>query len=63
MEDDDRRAIALFRFGVLGPLVSARLEHGDRAAYFAEAAARRHVMPPERRIVQLSPRTIVSTRP
>ena len=58
MEDDEKRAIALFRFGVLGPLVSARLEHGDRAAYFAEAAARRHVMPPEGRIVQLSPRTI-----
>ncbi len=58
MDDDTRRAIALFRFGVLGPLVSARLEHGDRAAYFEEAAARRHVMPPDGRIVQLSPRTI-----
>jgi len=58
MEDDEKRAIALFRFGVLGPLVSARLEHGDRAAYFAEAAGRRHVMPPDGRIVQLSPRTI-----
>ena len=51
MDDDEKRAIALFRFGVLGPLVSARLEHGDRAAYFAEAAARRHVMPPDGRIV------------
>ena len=58
MDDNEKRAIALFRFGVLGPLVSARLEHGDRAAYFAEAAARRHVMPPDGRIVQLSPRTI-----
>jgi transposase InsO family protein len=58
MDDDARRAIALFRFGVLGPLVSARLEHGDRTAYFAEAAARRHVVPPDGRIVQLSARTI-----
>lgn len=28
MDDDAKRAIALFRLGVLGPLVSARLEHG-----------------------------------
>jgi len=60
MDDDVRRAIGLFRFGVLGPLVSARLEHGDRTAYFAEAAARHHVMPPDGRIVRLSPRTIES---
>jgi hypothetical protein len=60
MDDDTRRAIGLFRFGVLGPLVSARLEHGDRTAYFAAAASRRHVMPPDGRIVQLSPRTIES---
>jgi len=60
MDDDVKRAIALFRFGVLGPLVSARLEHGDRSGYFAEAAARRHVMPPDGRIVRLSPRTIES---
>jgi putative transposase len=60
MDDEARRAIGLFRFGVLGPLVSAQLEHGDRAAYFAEAASRRHVMPPDGRIVQLSPRTIES---
>ena len=60
MDDDERRAIGLFRFGVLGPLVSARLEHGDRTAYFAEAAARHHVMPPDGRIVRLSARTIES---
>jgi transposase InsO family protein len=58
VDDDEKRAIGLFRFGVLGPLVSARLEHGDRTAYFAEAAARRHVMPPDGRIVQLSARTV-----
>lgn len=58
MDDEARRAIALFRFSVLGPLVSARLEHGDRTAYFVEAAARRHVMPPDGRVVRLSARTI-----
>lgn len=52
-----KTAIALFRYGVLGPLVSARPEHGDRAAYFEEAAARRHVTPDGREIT-LSPRTI-----
>jgi len=45
MDDEAKRAIALFRVGVLGPLVSARLERGDRTAYFLEAASRRHVMP------------------
>src|SRR5262249_29160185 len=58
MDDDVRRAIGLFRFSVLGPLVSARLEHGDRTAYFTEAASRDHVLPPDGRIVRLSPRTI-----
>lgn len=57
MEDETRRSIALFRFSVLGPLVSARLEHGDRTAYFVAAAARDHVMP-DGRLVRLSPRTI-----
>lgn len=57
MDDEIKVAIALFRFGVLGPLVSARLEHGDRRAYFAEAAARRHLWP-DGREVTLSPRTI-----
>ena len=58
MDDDTKRAIALFRLGVLGPLVSARLEHGDRTAYFIEAASRHHVMPPDGRVVRLSARTI-----
>lgn len=58
MDDDAKRAIALFRLGVLGPLVSARLEHGDRTAYFVEAASLRHVMPPDGRVVRLSARTI-----
>jgi len=57
MDDEARRAIALWRLSVLGPLISARLEHGDRRAYFEEAAARTHVRP-DGRIVKLSPRTI-----
>jgi len=57
MDDDTRRAIALFRFGVLGPLVSARLEHGDRRAHFEAAAARDYVTP-DGRIVRISARTM-----
>jgi hypothetical protein len=45
MNEEMKEAIALFRFGVLGPLVSARLERGDRRAFFEAAAARRHVLP------------------
>jgi putative transposase len=59
MDDDTKRRIALFRFGVLGPLVSARLDHGDRKTYFADAAARTHVAP-DGRFVTLSARTIES---
>jgi len=59
MDDDTKRALALFRFGVLGPLVSARLEHGDRRTYLTEAAARTHVLP-DGRFVTLSARTIES---
>ena len=40
MNDDTRKQIALWRLAVLGPLMSARLEHGDRRAYFEEAAGR-----------------------
>ena len=59
MDDEQRRAMALFRFGVLGALVSARLEHGDRAEIFA-AAAKRDYVPPGGRVVRISPRTIES---
>lgn len=54
---DPKRAIGLWRFGVLGPLVSARLEHGDRQEHFEQAAARVHERPDGRR-VRLSARTI-----
>jgi len=57
MKHDDKQATALWRLGVLGPLTSARLEHGDRRRYFVEAAARTHQRPDGKR-VQVSARTI-----
>jgi putative transposase len=57
MRHDDKQAIALWRLGVLGPLTSARLEHGDRRRYFVEAASRTHQRPDGMR-VDLSARTI-----
>lgn len=57
MDDARRREIALFRFGVLGVLVSARLEHGDRKALFELAAKREHRMP-NGRIELVSRRTV-----
>ncbi len=59
MRHDDKQAIALWRLGVLGPLVSARLEHGDRRRYLDEAACRTHERPDGTR-VQLSARTIAA---
>ena len=60
MDDKTKRAIALWRIGVLGSLVSARLEHGDRVRLFEEIAARVYEMPPDGRLVELSPRTVES---
>ncbi len=40
MDDERRREWALFRVTVLGPLVSARLEHGDVRALCEAAAGR-----------------------
>ena len=57
MKHDDKQAIALWRLAVLGPLTSARLEHGDRQRLFQQAAARVHERPDGTR-VQLSVRTI-----
>ena len=57
MKHDDKQAVALWRLGVLGPLTSARLEHGDRRRYLAEAAGRTLERPDGTR-VQLSARTI-----
>ncbi len=57
MDHDDRRALALWRVAVLGPLISARLEHGQRRELFGQAAARTHQRP-DGRWVRLSARTI-----
>lgn len=59
MDEDERHEVALWRYAVLGPLVSARLEHGDRRQFFADAAAREHEHPSGRR-VQVSARTVES---
>lgn len=57
MDEESRRAVALFRYAVLGPLVSARLEHGDRVALFVAASRRDHVTA-NGRVVRISARTI-----
>jgi putative transposase len=59
MRHDEKEKIALWRLGVLGPLISARLEHGDRRRYIEEAATRLQQQP-DGTYVQLSPRTIES---
>ena len=45
MKHDDRHEVALWRLSILGPLISARLRHGDRQAYFELAASRVHERP------------------
>jgi transposase InsO family protein len=55
--DDDDLDLALWKLSVLGPLVSARLEHGDRLAWLLETAERVHQRP-DGRLVKLSPRTL-----
>lgn len=47
----------MWRVAVLGPLVSARLEHGERRQLFGQAAARVHQRP-DGRWVRLSERTV-----
>lgn len=49
--------MALWRMSVLGPLISARLEHGDRQAYLEDAAAR-DPQRPDGRIVRVSAATV-----
>lgn len=51
MTEEEKTRIALWRLGVLGPLVSARLERGDRAKLFEEAAARTYEDHAGRRIM------------
>jgi putative transposase len=57
MDEETKEKIALWRVGVLGPLVSARLEHGDRKKLFGEAA-KLTFAPPDGQSVKLSPRTV-----
>lgn len=57
MDNDDRQALALWRVAVLGALISARLEHGQRRELLTAAASRTHQRP-DGRWVQLSARTI-----
>jgi transposase InsO family protein len=59
MDPQDREKIALWRLSVLGPLISARLLHGDRRDYFAQAAARTH-QHPSGRLVHVAARTVES---
>ena len=55
--NDDELDLALWKLSVLGPLVSARLEHGDRRAWFEEVSERLHQRP-DGRLVRVSSRTI-----
>ena len=59
MDDDTRRAMAISEATGLGPLVSARLEHGDVRALCMAAAARRWERP-DGRMVELSWRVVES---
>ena len=57
MDEEARRKVALFRIAALGPLVGARLEHGDLVELCREAAARSWETP-DGAVVALSARTI-----
>lgn len=56
MDDKARQQLALFRIAVLGPLVGARLEHGELVEVCREAA--RTWEAPDGRVVEVSARTI-----
>jgi putative transposase len=57
MDDESKQEIALWRVAVLGALISARLEHGDRRTLLEAAAARTHQRP-DGRHVHVSARTL-----
>jgi hypothetical protein len=59
MTEEERTRVALWRLSVLGSLISAHLEHGDRAEHFREAAKLTYALPDGRRVT-LSSRTIES---
>jgi len=57
MDDEQRRQIAIWKVTVLGPLISARLEHGDVRGLCEQAASRRW-QTPDGRLHKLCWRTI-----
>ena len=57
MDEEDRQQLALFRICVLGPLVGARLEHGELVELCRAAAARTWELPGGA-IIEVSARTI-----
>jgi len=57
MSTKESDTLALWRLSILGPLVSARLEHGDRSTHFHRAAELDYEHPDGRR-VRFSARTI-----
>lgn len=59
MNEEQRTEVALWRLGVLGPLVSAELAHGD-VRLLCEEASERSYRRPDGRHVALQPRTIAA---
>jgi transposase InsO family protein len=57
MDEKTRQQRALFRIAVLGPLVGARLEHGDLVELCREAASRAWELP-NGEVIELSARTV-----
>ena len=57
MDEEARQKIALFRIAVLGPLVGARLEHGDLVELCREAATRAWELP-SGEVIEVSARTV-----
>ncbi len=57
MDENAREKVAIMRIGALGPLISARLEHGDKTKLFNEAAGRTYEGPDGQEI-KISPRTV-----
>ena len=57
MDEEARQLLALFRIAVLGPLVGARLEHGELVELCRAAAARTWELPGGA-IIEVSARTI-----
>ena len=45
MHEEEKQAVALWRCGVLGPLVSAEFERGDVRRFCEEGAERLHRKP------------------